>query len=415
MGYKLLLGFSGALMLALAAMPLILRRLPLSLPIVLVLLGVVLGLLPIPGQAPDPRAHPLIVERLAELIVLISLMGTGLKIDTAFGWQRWTLTWRLLAITMPLSILGIAVLGWGVLGLSLPAALLLGAALAPTDPVLASDVQVGPPGEDEEEDQVRFALTSEAGLNDSLAFPFVNLAIAWAAYGATGPGIWLLEWFAVDVLWKLTAGVGLGWLIGRFAAKLLFRVPESVQLAKAGDGFVSVGVTLLAYGVTELVHGYGFLAVFCAALTIRAAERQHSYHEQLHEFAEEIERLAMALLLILLGASLVSGLLWPLSLPIVATALIALLLVRPLAGMVGLLAAPESWRERLAISFFGIRGMGSVYYLAYAVTHGDFLEAESQILWTTTALIITLSILIHGTTATPVMRRFGPPEAKADS
>lgn len=405
MEYPLLLAGLGLLLLALAGLPLALRQLPLSVPIVLVLIGAGLALLPGQGVPPDPREHTEPVERLTELLVIVSLMGAGLKLDTPFGWRSWAVTWRLLGIAMPLSIAAIALLGWGLLGLSAAGALLLGAALAPTDPVLAADVQVGPPGQGEE-DRVRFALTSEAGLNDSLAFPFVNLAIAVAAHGL-GPGIWTLEWLARDVAWKLAAGLVMGWLVGRLAERLLFRLPERLRLARSGDGFVAVGVTLLAYGVTELIQGYGFLAVFAAAVTIRAAERDHEIHQRLHDFAEEVERLAMAGLLVLFGAGLVSGLLAPLAAGIALAALVAVLIVRPLAGYLSLVGFAAPAGERLAIAFFGIRGVGSVYYLAYGINHGEFHPAEAQILWAATAAVIALSILLHGVTATPVMRRFG--------
>jgi NhaP-type Na+/H+ or K+/H+ antiporter len=344
--------------------------------------------------------------------VLVSLMGAGLKLDTPLGLRRWATTWRLLGITMPLSIAGIALLSWLLLDLSWPAALLLGAALAPTDPVLAADVQVGPPGQGEEEDHVRFALTSEAGLNDSLAFPFVNLALALVATQSSWSVHWTLEWLAVDVVWKIAAGIAGGWLVGRLAAYLLFRMPEHVKLARAGDGFVAIGVTLLAYGLTELAHGYGFLAVFCAAVTIRNGERGHEIHHRLHDFADEVERLATAALLVMFGASLVSGLLAPLTASMVLVAVLAIVAVRPLAGLAGLAGKRVPTGERLAIAFFGIRGMGTVYYLAYGLHEGRFTHAEAEILWAVAALAIALSILVHGTTATPVMSRFGPSSPK---
>jgi NhaP-type Na+/H+ or K+/H+ antiporter len=273
--------------------------------------------------------------------------------------------------------------------------------LAPTDPVLAADVQVGRPGEGDGP-RVRFALTSEAGLNDGLAFPFVNLAIA-ASLHAAEPGTWLLEWLAVDVVWKLLAGVAVGWAVGRLSGWLLFRLPHGAGLAESRDGFVAVGLTLLAYGVTELVHGYGFIGVFVAALTLRTVERDHRYHRHLHDFAEEIERLSLALLLLVLGASFVSLYLQQVSLAIVAAALLILLVVRPLAGYLGLLGTTGPPPERLAIAFFGIRGMGSFYYLAYAVTAAEFEHTAT--LWLVVMVVVVLSILIHGASATPALRR----------
>lgn len=177
--YILILTGAGLLIALVAWLPLALKRLPLSLPIVCIGIGAAIFLLPQVTLRPLPYRYPEITERFAEFVVIIALMGAGLKIDRVFGWRRWSITWRLLAITMPLGIVAIAALGMEVLGLPLAVALLLAASLAPTDPVLAADVQVGPP-KTGDEDEVRFGLTSEAGLNDGAAFPFVHLAVLLA-------------------------------------------------------------------------------------------------------------------------------------------------------------------------------------------------------------------------------------------
>src|SRR3954447_18482205 len=205
--YIVVLAGFGGLVLVTAWLPMVLKEAPLSLPIVCVAIGAALFAIPgVPGVAPHPQDHLPVVERLTELVVIISLMGAGLKIDRVLGWRSWIITWRLLGLSMPLTIIGLALLAYALLGLGAATALLLAAALAPTDPVLASDIQVGPPGSGEE-DETRFSLTSEAGLNDSLAFPFVNLAIALALNDAL-VGDWAWEWLAIDVVWKLAAGVG---------------------------------------------------------------------------------------------------------------------------------------------------------------------------------------------------------------
>ena len=183
--YILLISIFGAVVLLTAWLPTLLKSVPFSLPMACISLGAVLSLLPAVNIANlNPLESRVYTERITEFVLIISLMGAGLKLDRPVGWQRWAVTWRLLGISMPLTIAAIAALGWGLLGLGLASAILLGAALAPTDPVLASDIQVGPPNT-EEEDEVRFALTSEAGLNDGLSFPFVNLAIAIAVYQGT--------------------------------------------------------------------------------------------------------------------------------------------------------------------------------------------------------------------------------------
>jgi sodium/hydrogen antiporter len=400
--YFLLITLIGALVLASAGLPRLIHKLPLSVPMILLVTGGAVGMLQFAAPIPDLHEHPQIAERVTEFVVIVSLMGAGLKLDTPMGWRRWNITWRLLGVAMPLSIAGIALAGWTLLGLAPASALLLGAVLAPTDPVLASDVQVGKPGEGDGP-RVRFALTSEAGLNDGLAFPFVNLAIAWALHAHEPAAPWLLDWFAVKVCWKIAAGVAVGWLVGRLAAWLLFRLPSGAGLAETEDGFVIVGLTVLSYGLTEIAQGYGFLGVFVAGLTVRAAERSHDYHQRLHAFAEETEHLALAVLLLLLGASFTSQFLHLVTGPMLAVALLILFVIRPVSGMVSLLGGRDSIRDRVAVSFFGIRGMGSFYYLAYAVTAAR-LEDTGE-LWATVTLVVVLSILIHGISARPIMRK----------
>jgi len=390
----------GLLILLVAWLPMVLKELPLSLPIVCVLFG--FGLFQIPVlEFPDPLEYPEATERLSEFIVIVALMGAGLKLDRPLGWKSWMITWRLLGITMPLSIAAIALIGWWALGLSVAEAVLLGAVLAPTDPVLASDVQVGPPRSGEE-DEVRFSLTSEAGLNDGLAFPFVNLAVAMALASGPEPGTWTLEWLGVDVVWKLAAGIGMGWLVGKGLGYLTFHMPNRARLSRSGDGFVSLGITLVAYGLTEMVHGYGFLAVFIAAVALRQQERAHDYHEKLHDFVEQLERLLMMALLVLFGGALARGLLEPLTWTAAVAGVVILFAVRPVAGFVGLIGTPMPRHEQAVIGFFGIRGLGSFYYLAYALNEANF--GRPDFLWAVVGFIVLVSIVVHGTTVTPVMR-----------
>jgi NhaP-type Na+/H+ or K+/H+ antiporter len=329
-------------------------------------------------------------------------MGAGLKIDRPLSLRGWSTTWRLIGIAMPLTIVMITLLGWSILGLGAAAALLLGAALAPTDPVLASDIQVGPP-QSGEEDEVRFALTSEAGLNDGLAFPFVYLAIAIALSGATGEQI-VFHWLKVDVVWKLVAGVAFGWLVGKAMGFLTFRLPNRTRLSRTGDGFVALGITCLCYALTEIANGYGFLAVFVAALTLRSMERSHEYHEKLHDFAEQIERLVMMVILVCFGAGIAEGSVFgALSWPVVIVTVVLIFIVRPLSALISLAGngAPNS--ENAVISFFGIRGLGSFYYVAYALGQAKF--ERSEIIWVTVCCVVLVSIIVHGTLVTPIMRR----------
>jgi sodium/hydrogen antiporter len=374
--------------------------LPLSLAMICVGLGFGLFALDVIGFDPDPRTFDTLTERLTELVVIISLMGAGLKLDRPVSLKGWAPTWRLLAIAMPVTIAATAWLGVMGLGFSLAMALLLGAAMAPTDPVLASDVQTGPPksGEDNE---VRFNLTAEAGLNDALAFPFVNLAILVSMTGAAAwAGQGLGEWLAVDVAWKLIAGGVMGWGVGKAMGWLIFRAHER-GISRHADGLVAIGATFIAYAATEVVHGYGFLAVFVCALTIRGSERDDDFHEEMHDFAEQIERLLMMLLLVLFGGALANGLLDALTWTDVGIGLAILFIVRPVAGYLSLIGSPLPRRDKVLLAYLGIRGLGSVYYLAYGINHGQF--GDSERLWAITGFIILTSILVHGVTSTPLM------------
>jgi NhaP-type Na+/H+ or K+/H+ antiporter len=363
----------------------------------------------IPGMpaAPDPRTTPRLWELTSELAVIVALFGTGLRIDNLTSYKRWRPTVRLLSVVMPLTILAVALLGWLVAGMTLAGALLLGAVLAPTDPVLAGDVQVGPPTEGGEH-PVRFSLTAEAGLNDGLAFPFVYLALIIAAEGFA-PGSWGLQWLATDVFYRilvgLAAGTGIGWLLG----KVLFAVPRGNPLADTGSGVLALAGVLLCYGATELIEGYGFVAAFVAGLALRRAEEKHEFHSTLHGFTLAIEHALTAVLLLLIGAVL--PLLWPeLDWPHVAIALALLFVIRPAIGWLGLAGTDLLPRERLVVAAFGVRGIGSIYYLGYATSHLELVN-EGQ-LWATIALTIALSTLIHGLTAGAAVERVTREERK---
>jgi sodium/hydrogen antiporter len=394
----LLIGF-GALVLLTAWLPMVLKEAPLSLPILCVVIGAVIFSLPFNLGTPDLKGNLPIVERFTELVILISLMGAALKIDRKVGWRSWLLTWRLLALAMPVTILALALLAHEMLGLGVATALLLAAALAPTDPVLASDIQVGPPKSGEEDD-TRFALTSEAGLNDGLAFPFVMGAIALAEAGREP---WLLHWLGVDFIWRLFVGVGVGIVLGYILGWLVFRMPNRSKLSRTGDGFVALGITVVVYGIAEALHGYGFVSVFVAGLALRAAERNHKYHQTLHDFSEQLERLMMMVALVLFGGAITKGeILGSLTWSSAGYALLAIFVVRPIAGWICLANTTCPSTERAVISFFGIRGLGTIYYLAYALQKSDFEEVD--VVWNTACLTILISIILHGMTVTPVMR-----------
>lgn len=397
--YDVMLALLGAVGIMAAVLPRLLRDRPLSHPILFVVGGLLLGWLPLDTTF-LPTEHTEITERLTELGVIVALMGSGLKMGRPLGRRTWGTTWRLLAVTMPLTIAATVFVGaWA--GLPVAAALLAGAVLAPTDPVLASDVQLARPGRQDipkAELETRFALTSEAGLNDGLAFPFTYLAIAFLATGSAGA--WIIDWVLMDVVYRIAVGLLVGVIMGRLLATVIFHIPNG--LAKTSQGFVVVSMTLVTYGAAELLHGYGFIAVFVAAVAFRQWERSHDYHQILHGESEMVERTIMALLLVLFGAAITAGLLQPLTWPLALGALLVLFVVRPLAGWIGLYGSPLQWPERSAIAVFGIRGIGSFYYISFALNQAEFPAADA--LWAFIAFIVLASIILHGVTARPAMK-----------
>lgn len=388
----------GIATLGMAWMPALSRRLKISYAVLYTLLGfLVYSFLEILPE-PNPTKENSVTLRLTELVVIISLMGTGLRIDEPFSLQRWRVPLKLVSITMMLSISAKALLGYFLLGFDLPSSILLGAALAPTDPVLASDVQVGPPQE-KSSSRVKFSLTAEGGLNDGMAFPFTWLAVALALY--PHDHITIYEWIVEDLVWRIIVGIVVGFLIGKAVAYVVFVLPSKGKYTFPADGFVALSLTFVVYGIAELLHGYGFLAVFICAVTLRNQELNHDYHLKLHAFMDQIERIMVALVLILFGGSIANGILSLLNWQIVVFGVISILAVRPLCSYFSLANEALRPKAKWMISFYGIKGVGSLFYLAFALDQAPF--AFSAELWTTVSFIVLCSILIHGFTAPTVM------------
>ncbi|RYD81109.1 MAG: sodium:proton antiporter [Sphingobacteriales bacterium] len=406
--YILLMLIAGIASIGMAFIPALAKKLGLSYAIVYVAIGVLIYLIwPKVLPSPLPQHDNSLVVHLTELIVIISLMGTAIKIDRSFSFRKWSTPLRLILIAMTLAILISSLLGFFVLGLNLSAALLLAAVLAPTDPVLAADVQVGPPNE-HGKSEPRFALTSEAGLNDGLAFPFTWLAIVIASQGVSSSSLWHWTWFYL--VYKIAAGLIIGWLCGKLVGYLVFSISEKYRLLKASDGFLAISLTFITYAITESFHAYGFIAVFVAGITLRHYEKGHEYHKQLHSFTDQMERMLLAVLLIFFGGSLVGGILAPLNLKMALVSIGFVIVVRPVVSFISLLGNSTPLKEKFAISFFGIRGMGSIYYLAFAFGEAKFKQQDA--LWAIVTFTILISVILHGLTAAPVMKRIGTKKNK---
>lgn len=372
------------------------KRLPLSYALIYLIVGILLGSYGL-GLI-DVRPDTQFLERLTEFVVIISVFGCGLKINRPLKLWAWQSTIRLIGLLMPLSIGALALLAHYALGMGWGAAVLLGAILAPTDPVLASEVQLA---HVEDKDELRFALTSEGGINDALAFPFVYFGLYW--FKDPNLNNWFKNWVAVDLVWALTTGV----LMGILVAKAIVWIDRHIQKRRPADDlledFIAVSIVLLTYSLTEVINGYGFLAVFVAGLMVQRSYfcQQDKRMAQL-EFTEQIEKLLEVATIIVLGTVL---LLEPILKYAGESLLIAgsiFLFVRPLGMWLSMIGSGLPKSTRSLMGWFGIRGIGSLYYMTYALGKGLTGSTAEEIAWITYTVVV-LSVIFHGVTAYPLM------------
>jgi sodium/hydrogen antiporter len=349
----------------------------------------------------DPFGDAKVIEHIAEVALIFALFSSGLKLDRPLRWREWGSVTRMLALAMPLTMAGVALFGTQVMGLSLGAALLLGAMLSPTDPVLAGDIGVGPPG-DEAEHEPNFALTAEAGGNDGLAAPLVLLGLFVAEKGGTG---WLGEWLVADVLYACAAGVAIGAAVGWAAAWSVRRLRDRELLAPAFDGYHAVATALVVYGTAEAAGGYGFLAVFAGGLAFRRYEHDHELNGRVHAGAEQVEKFMELAAILLLGSLLTGDGLTAPGWEGWLLAIVLLVVIRPLSTFVSLIGSQvETAGGRSFVAWFGVRGVGTVYYAATVVGAGVLARDEEQlVVWTAVACVI-VSIVVHGVTGGPALR-----------
>ena len=371
-------------------------RLPLSYALIYLVVGICLG--PNGVRLIQLRPNAEFLERLTEFVVIVSVFGCGLKMNRPLKLWAWKTTARLIGFLMPISILAIAATCHWLLGFGWAAAILLGAILAPTDPVLASEVQLA---DVEDKDELRFGLTSEGGLNDALAFPFVYLGIYWLK--DSNWENWFKQWVAVDLLWAIASGIVMGILVAKAVVWINQRVQRFREVDDLMEDFVALSTILLTYSLTELVNGYGFLAVFVAGVVVQASY----YHDQEKrlaqlEFTERVEKLLEVGTILILGSLLLLDPMLKYASQALLVAGLLLFVIRPVGVWLSLLGSRIPAPTRWLFGWFGIRGVGSLYYLTYAFGHGLVGETGEQIAWITYITVI-ISVVLHGISSTPLM------------
>lgn len=349
----------------------------------------------------DPLDDYLLLERLTELALVVAVFSAGLTVERHVPRRSVVSIVVLLLVVMPLTIAAVAAFGQLVMGLSLGAAVLLGAILAPTDPVLAGDVGLGPPGT-EALGEPRLSLHTEAGINDGLASPFVLLGLFIAGEGGTG---WLGEWLWADVLYSVGVAAVMGALLGAGASAAVTSARARGLIAPELDAFAVIALVLVVYGLSELAGSYGLLALFAAGFTFRRYEFEHEVHEGFHHGADSAGTFLELLVLLLLGSMLtLSGLGEPgLSGWLLAPLLI--LVIRP--ALVLLTSGPglASFGGRWFLGFFGVRGVAALFYAAVVVEADVLSDSETKVVVWTTLVCVVVSIVVHGISSTPLTRR----------
>ncbi len=409
------------------------QKVPFTSAIVYLIIGFILGPSVLGLFYFDPIKQSAPLETFTEIAVLISLFSAGVKMPVPINFVQWRPALRLATVSMILTVAFIAVFTYFVLGLPIGAGILLGAVLAPTDPVLATDTQSRFPGDN---DKLRFTLTSEAGMNDGTAFPFVMLGLGLLGLHDLGELGW--RWFFIDIVWATVAAIVIGIIAGIAIGKTVWMLRGPAKKHEILDDLVGLGLIAIVYGLSLLSNAWGFLAVFFAAVALRQTELSLARAvgitpEELGAgveepivvgknspsipaivsvealvFKEHLERLSELMLVLLVGGMLLPQL-WDWK--SVSLAFFIFFVARPLSVAIGLLGTHTTWRVRGIAGWFGVRGIGSVYYLMYAIQHGVGASLANELI-KYTLIVITLSILIHGTSVKPLLDLFWQKQSK---
>jgi sodium/hydrogen antiporter len=417
-----------------------LKLLPVTSAIIYLAAGLLLGPSVLNMFHFNPLKQSALLEVLTEIAVLISLYSAGVKMPSPLNLTRWRVPILLATVSMAISVALVATFCCYVLDMPLGAGILLGAIVAPTDPVLATEIQIRHPGDP---DELRFTLTCEAGMNDGSAFPFVMLGLG--LLGLHNIGDFGIIWVLHDLVWATASGILLGVLSGFALAQLIWKFFGVHQRRKLMDDFFGLGLIGFVYGLSLLIDAWGFLAVFFAAVAMhqtelklaaktigKSKEKEASVAQAqalvLSEqaaaaktmtsivkdntvptvsessliFKEHLERLSELLLIVLVGGMLyLDSWGWQ----AVGFAFFLFVVARPLSIMLAMLGSKTSWKMRGMASWFGVRGIGSLYYLMYAIQHGLPESLALQFIHFT-LVVVTLSILLHGISVKPLTRIF---------
>ena len=432
MSFILWMSVLGALLLLLALTSSYLRWLPMTTSAVCLAFGMALGPVGLGMVNMDFARAASWLQRLTEMAVLFSLFGTGIKLRLGLRRTAWRAAYLLAGPVMLLSIAGVALLAHYGLHLSWGLSALLGAMLAPTDPVLAAMVQVSSA---HDFDKVRYGLSGEAGLNDGVAFPFVIFALMLIDHvelGLPDIGAWALK----NLVWGVPAGLAIGYGLGRLLGQMMIALRvRHADSAESPNDFVALALIAISYVVAYGVDAFGFLAVFAAGVGLRQAEARASHTDipaehlarpldphtrptpqeeqddsqlaagtmmaDILTFGDLVERSMEVLLITLLGAAL--SLYWDWR--AIGLGLGLFCVIRPLSVWLLVRGKYLDGHQRALLGWFGIRGIGSLYYLCFAIAHGLPASIQHSAI-SLTLSVVALSILLHGVSTQPLLAHY---------
>jgi len=378
----------GALGVLVAALSARLRRLPVSEPLLALVVGVLVGpevlrAMPLPPITAEHTA----VHDATRILLVVSVTGVALRYP--FGTVRTQLrpVAILLLVAMPAMALISTGLTAGILGVTMGAALLLGTAICPTDPVLASSVVTGKPAEEDLPARDRQILSLESGANDGLALPFVLAAVAFAGPMTVGQT-------AADVLWQVFGAVALGVLAGWLGGRALRAGEKHGATAHGPMLLFTVLLALLVLGLSGVLHLDGVLAAFVAALAFNLTSTGSERTAEL-EIDEAVNRFAVLPMFVLLGATIPWNVWAELGWAAILLAL-AVLLLRRLPVLL-LLRRPLrlGWPDALYLGWFGPVGVSAVFYLTLEAKELNLPEAVMG----AGIMIVVASTVAHGVTS----------------
>jgi NhaP-type Na+/H+ or K+/H+ antiporter len=391
----------GAVVLVVGLLSNLLRSSFVSTPMVALLAGVLLGPAMLGLLVPSDWGgqEETILEQATRLTLAISLMGVALRLPERFPFRDWRSMAVLLGLVMPFMWLASGLLVYLILGLPLLVALLVGAVITPTDPVVSSTIVTGDVAEEDLPGRLRHTLSAESGANDGLAYPFVFLPILLLSRPS---GEAWMHWVTHTLVWEVGGAVIFGALVGYGAGRLLEWAEHKDAIEESFFLVYTIALSLVVLGAAKLLGSDGILAVFVAGLGFDFVVKGD--REQQRRVQEASTRFFILPIFVLLGLTIPwegwAELGW--GGPVLVVAVLLLRRLPAVLALNPLMRGVRGGANALFLGWFGPIGVAALYYANLSLR-----ETEIEAAWTVGSLAICASILAHGLTAAPLTKLYG--------